>query len=179
MPGGVIVEDSRQQPSKHDRKHEWWGAHGVAFEERSRALPFGDYMVEGSNVSIDTKRSLLELSSNLGKQHERFAAELRRAFDAGYRLVILVETDEVSGADELRRWVNPVCRGCDIFRIRGCDPLQSGKCDLYGKRQRPVQGPRMAKMVGTLEERTGARFEFVEPSRSAMRICELLGVEWE
>lgn len=46
-------------------------AHGVDFAPRATALPFGDYMLEGSNISIDTKKDVQEVAGNLGKQHAR------------------------------------------------------------------------------------------------------------
>ena len=174
----MILEDTRQQKGKHEKKHEWWRAHGVAFSERDRALPFGDYMREGSNVSVDTKKDIAELSANVGREHGRFRRECDAAAAAGWRLVVLVETSEAWAVSDLERWVHPTCRRCDFSRCGHCDPLVAGICDMWGKRQRPVQGPRFAGILRGLERRHGVRFEFCEPHDSARRICELLGERW-
>ena len=42
-----------------------------------------------------------------------------------------------------------------------------------------AQGPTLAKIMLRLESDYGCRFEFCHPARSARRICELLGVEWD
>ena len=86
-----IYEDTRQQVhdgDKHAAKHEWWAAHGVEVERRK--LDFGDYMAEGSNRSIDTKRDIYEMMANIGSGYRRIDHECARAREAGYRLVFLV-----------------------------------------------------------------------------------------
>lgn len=176
--GCEIIEDSRQQLNKHEIKHEWWRAHSVAFSERDRALPFGDYVRDGSNISIDTKKDLTELSTDVGRDHRRFRNECDRAAESGWRLVVLVETDEAETADDLEQWVHPTCRRCDFAICGHCDPLHGGICDMWGKKQRPVQGHRFVAILRSLERRHGVRFEFCKPQDSARRICELLGVGW-
>ena len=80
----ILYEDTRQVLGKHDRKNEWWRSHGV--EVVRRKLDFGDYMVDGSNVSVDTKRNISEVAMDCGRDHDRFAREMDRAREAGYRL---------------------------------------------------------------------------------------------
>lgn len=63
----------------------------MEFAPRATALPFGDYMLEGSNISIDTKQDVQEVAGNIGRDHARFVRECDRARAEGYRLVILVE----------------------------------------------------------------------------------------
>lgn len=176
---GVIEEDSRQQRGKHAEKHRWWADHGVTCLERCRALPFGDYVTDGSNIAVDTKRDVRELAMDAGRDHARFRRELERARDAGWRLVVLTENrDGVRSAADLARWVNPTCRRCELAHTGHCHPLDAGRCDMYGLRQRPLSGERFARMIATLSSRYGAVFEFCDPSRSAERICELLGVRY-
>lgn len=91
---------------------------------------------------------------------------------------MLVETGEAETADDLERWVHPTCRRCDFAVCGHCDPLHGGICDMWGKKQRPVQGHRFAAILCGLERRYGVRFEFCKPQDSAKRICELLGVRW-
>ena len=174
----VIIEDDRQHADKHDNKHEVWDALGVPYLSRDEMikLDFGDYMRgfedgtldPSANVSVDTKQHLGEVSTNLGRKHEVFKREIRRANDAGYLLVVLVET--------VRGWVNSHCRKCKHYWHKECDPsLASTVCLRHGTKP-PLQGETMAKQMTTMELNRSVRFEFVRPEDSALRICELLGV---
>lgn len=176
--GGEIVTDTRQQAGKHVIKDEWWASHGVSTIRRK--LDFGDYMAEGSNVSVDTKRSISEIAQNInGKNHERFKRECLRARDAGYRLVILVENREnVHDIDGLRKWMNDHCRTCGTRRSVHCNPYDGAKCPRHNTRK-PIQGPRLAKAMQTMSDRYGVQFMFCKPSETAQIICELLGVEYD
>lgn len=185
--GALIYEDTLQQVhggDKHAAKHEWWAAHGVEvvrtrFDGR-HGVPwsFGDYCADGSNVVVDTKQHLSELSSNLGREHGRFKGEIRRANEDGCLLVVLVESGEVHVLDEVRRWVNAHCRRCAHFYRKACAPLEDGVCLKHGTKK-PLQGEVMAKQIATMQATRSVRFEFCEPDDSARRICELLGVRYD
>lgn len=169
----AIVEDTRQQAAKHQHIEKWMAGHGVQFEPRARALPFGDYMTETSNVVVDTKKDVQELVMNVGKDHKRFVRELERARVAGCRLVILVEEHaSYNTKTNIRNWVSTVCRRC-----RRCNPRTSDGCSRY--RFKPMQGEALYKTLVTLENKYGVRFEFCRKADTARRICELLGVEHE
>ena len=177
--GGTILTDTRQQAGKHVIKDEWWASHGVSTVRVK--LDFGDYMTDGSNVSVDTKRSVGEIAQNIsGKNHDRFKRECIRARDAGYRLVILVENREkVREIGDLYKWTNDHCRACGTRRQGKCDPRSSsGKCPRHRTRK-PIQGPRLAKAMQTMGERYDVEFMFCDPRDTARIICELLGVEYE
>lgn len=177
--GAVIKTDTRQQRGKHDIKNEWWASHGVSTSRCK--LDFGDYMVDGSNISVDTKRSVDEIAQNInGKQHARFKRECQRAAAAGYRLVILVENREgVADLDSLKEWTNGHCAACGHYRMGKCDPRDtSEKCAKHGTRK-PIQGGRLAKAMSTMSGRYGVRFEFCRPQDAARIICELLGVRYD
>lgn len=174
---GVILIDTRQQAGKHAIKDEWWASHKVS-TVRSK-LDFGDYMTDGSNISIDTKRNIQEIAQNInGRGHDRFKRECVRARDAGYRLVILVENlDGVCNLDDLLAWTNDHCKQC-MARKSGCDPNANGKCVRHNTRK-PIQGARLTRAMSTMSERYGVRFEFCNPHESAKRICDLLGVSYD
>lgn len=184
----VIIEDDRQHAHKHDNKHEVWDELGVPYLSRDEMLKldFGDYMRgfedgtidESCNVSVDTKQHLGEVSANLGKQHERFKREVRRANDAGYLLVVLVETDEAECVEDVRKWVNSHCRHCSHFLGKRCDPKDGGVCLKHGTKK-PLQGETMAKQMVTMERNRSVRFVFCRPEDSARTICELLGVSYD
>lgn len=184
----VIIEDDRQHAGKHENKHEVWDALGVPYLSRDEMikLDFGDYMRGfddgtldlSSNVSVDTKRGLSEVSTNLGTKHDVFKREVKRANEAGYLLVVLVETDEAECIDDVRKWVNTHCMRCNVMRRGECDPTDlSGLCLKHGTKK-PLQGETVAKQMKTMQANRSVRFEFCKPDESAMRICELLGVEY-
>ena len=110
----IIYEDTRQQAGKHNVKHKWFMKHGIELVRRK--LDFGDYAADHSNVIIDTKKDLLELAGNLGKDHERFSRECIRAYEHGYQLTILVETGQYSSISEVASWTNTNCRRCMYYR---------------------------------------------------------------
>ena len=178
MDGKVILCDTRQHEGKHDNKMGWWARHGVT--TRIQKLDFGDYMTEGSNISIDTKRSMAEVAQNCTRDHERFAREMVRAAKLGYRLVILVEAGgQYTCVGDVRKWTNTHCKSCVHKRDKKCNPRElRGKCMRHGTRK-PVQGPQLSKIMTTMEQKYGARFEFCNSMHSAKRICDLLGVMYE
>lgn len=90
----MLLVDSREkwtQKKPHD--YNSIGGHldrkGVPY--RVEKLNVGDYMLEGGTITIDTKQDLEELSRNLMNRadHARFLKEVRRAKEAGLRLVVL------------------------------------------------------------------------------------------
>lgn len=173
----TIYEDTRQQAGKHENKNRWWAAHGVTIVRRK--LDFGDYATDGSNVIVDTKRSIAEVAMDCGRDHDRFVREMERAREAGYRLVVLAEVGgPYKSTDDVRKWVSEACRKrCERYRMRTCDPLMSTSCTAW--RRKPMQGPTLMRIMRTMESTYGCRFEFCPPARSALRICELLGVDYE
>ena len=170
----MIIEDTRQQAGKHEHIERWMREHGVEFAVRGSALPFGDYMVEGSNVSIDTKQSVQELAMDLGRDHKRFVRELVRARDEGYRLVILIEEHAAyNDRSKLYEWLPRPCVSC-----RRCNPRRKdSKCSRF--RCKPMQGAALAQQMDTLEKKYGVKFEFCRRRDAARRICELLGVAYD
>lgn len=173
----AIMIDTRQQAGKHEHKDRWFEEHGV--ETVRQKLDFGDYMVEGSNVSVDTKRNVAEVAMNInGRNHGRFKRECQRAQEAGCRLVVLVENLEgYEEVRDVRAWVNSHCAACAVYRQRRCIPRNpKGQCARHGTRK-PIQGDRLSKAMETMERRYGVRFEFCHPRDAARRICELLGVD--
>lgn len=169
----TIIEDSRQHVRSHDHLYRWWDSHGISYSARDHALCFGDYIRDGSNVSIDTKKDIAELCMDVGRDHERFARELARARDAGYRMVILVEAGKrYNDASNLYAEVSHVCRRCRF--VATCHPLGHGGCQAF--RHKPMQPATMAKICDGLAKDYGARFEFCDKRTTARRICELLGI---
>lgn len=172
----TIIEDTRQQKGKHEAKHRWFEAHGVELVRRK--LDAGDYATESSNILVDTKSGLSEVSMDVGRDHDRFAREMERARDAGCRLVILVEVGApYTSTAAVARWTNDACKRCEYYRRLICDPIAAGRCRKY--HSKPMRGSTLAKIIESMERDYGCRFEYVSPRYAARRICELLGVTYD
>ncbi|MBQ9004053.1 MAG: hypothetical protein IJ087_19595 [Eggerthellaceae bacterium] len=144
-----------------------------------KKLDFGDYMTRDSNISIDTKRNIDELAQNVGRDHSRFKREMKRAADAGCRLIVLVEnSDGYTNMGDLCRWTATHCRKCKYFKSGACMPMQNEKKCIKHGTVKPLQGARLYKTLNTMCNRYGAHVEFVSPENAAKVICERLGVDY-
>lgn len=150
-----LIEDSRQQRGRHERKHDWWGSHGVSLVKCK--IAYGDYCLPPV-VSVDTKASISELAYDIGHDHARFKREVVGARGAGVQLVVLVENEDgVGDLEGLAAW--------------------SESPENYARRKfakRRLHGSRLAKACATMEERCGVRFEFCAPGEAAERIVAIL-----
>lgn len=155
--GTHLIEDTRQQAGKHEAKHGWFEANGVAVTRSKLAV--GDYAAPPS-VAVDTKMSVQELAADVWQQHERFRREVLLARAMGTRLVVLVENDHgLRSLDDLYRWREP-----------DRELAKRGR----GRAQR-ISGVRLYKACETMRLRYGVEFEFCAPEDSARRIVEILG----
>ena len=70
----VICVDSREKKNSHILA--WFDKHGIEYEVKK--LDVGDYMIDGGAISVDTKRSIDELSTNMLNRadHARFWQKL-------------------------------------------------------------------------------------------------------
>lgn len=147
----TIIEDTRQQSGKHELKHQQFDTAGVRVMRCK--LPFGDYALPPA-VAVDTKKGLEEVAKDIVNEHKRFRAECINAYNAGTKLIILIEEESgISSIEEVARWINP--------------ELQY--------RQTAVTGSRLAKSMATMRERYGVEFEFCHPADAAATILKLLG----
>lgn len=148
----LILEDTRQQARKHETKHKWFAENGIKIE-RCR-LYVGDYTLPtNQSICIDTKKDLQELAQDVCQQHERFRAELVRAQEAGIHLIVLCEHGGgIKSLEDVYFWVNP-------------------------RRQHSpgaISGQRLFKVLNTMQEKYGVRFEFCDKRQTGRRIVEIL-----
>lgn len=163
--------DTRQQLGKHNAKNRWFSEHGV--ETVAVKLDAGDYAYAPSNILIDTKKDVDELSMDCGKDHARFVREIDRAAAMGCRLVVLVEQHpEFNDRENLRGWTGYACRKC-----RRCDPNSGDKCRT--RKYTPMHGARLAKILDKLEENHGAKFVFCSKADTAQIICDMMGIPYD
>ena len=94
--------DSREKKNEHILRY--FDRHGIDYEIRK--LDIGDYMLDGGAISIDTKRSVDELASNMlnRNDHARFLREAKRAADSGVKLIVLLETSKSKSIPDLATW---------------------------------------------------------------------------
>ena len=149
----IIQEDSRQQIGKHELKREGMLQAGCKIF-RSKVI-VGDYCKPPA-VAIDTKESMSEIAQNIGgtkDEHKRFIRELKLAQEIGTQLYILVENEEgINDLVDVQHWRNPRTD-------------YSPNC---------IQGPRLMKAMGTIQERYGCVFMFCRPEEAADIIIDLL-----
>ena len=98
----MLTCDSRERKNEHILRY--FDRHGIDYEIRK--LDVGDYMLDGGAISIDTKRSVDELASNMlnRNDHARFLREAKRAADSGVKLIVLLETSKYKSIPDLRDW---------------------------------------------------------------------------
>lgn len=175
-----IYVDTRQQEGKHELKHQWLKDHG--YELVRKKLDVGDYMLaERFAISVDTKRDMDEVAMNInGRNHARFREECKRAMAQHIQLVVLVENHyEFDRIEDVAAWTNGHCKSCRRHYERGCNPHGPGKCPRHHT-NKPIQGPRLAKAMKTMEERYGVRFMFCHPRQTGAMIDAILkgGITW-
>ena len=97
-----VICDSKEKKNEHILRY--FDRHGIDYEIRK--LDVGDYMFEGGTISVDTKRSVDELASNMlnRNDHARFLREAKRAADSGVKLIVLLETSKYKAIPDLATW---------------------------------------------------------------------------
>lgn len=103
----MIICDSREKKNEHVLRY--FKSHNIPY--RIQKLDVADYMLEGvDGFAIDRKQNLSELSTNLmnRKDHARFWKEVRRAKEAGMRMVVLCEHGgKIRSVQDVAGWQNP------------------------------------------------------------------------
>lgn len=152
----VLIEDTRNKPDKN--KHIRDQLEALGYKVVRSKLYCGDYsFVTNQSVCVDTKKNMNEIESNLIHDHERFRNECIRAKEAGIELIILIQDSKIKSVNEVFGWWNP--------RLR------------YSKKA--TTGRTLAKIMYSMRENYGVRFEFCKKSECGEKIIELLGGEHE
>lgn len=152
----VLMEDTRNKPSLHKTKNDYWAEHGIKVIRTK--LYVGDYMFVGGVRAVDTKRDIQEIAADIDQQHDRFRRELVNAQEAGISLTVLVEnTDGVRDLDGLAAWMEPAA---SFVRRR------------HAKRR--IGGLRLAKACLTMSDRYGVLWAFCAPEDAGAKVIEIL-----
>lgn len=106
----MIICDTREKKWEHVKSY--FDKQGIAYEVRK--LDYGDYMSDADpTISIDRKQSLEELAGNLCTPSHRFWREVRGAYRAGIKLVVLIQDKSRHGLKDVLTWRS------DFSRISG------------------------------------------------------------
>ena len=102
----MIICDSREKKNQHVLKY--FEMHGIPY--KIRKMDVADYQLEDNNrYVIDRKQNLAELSTNLMNKadHSRFWKEVRRAKEAGIKMVVLCEHGGgIKSIPDVAKWMN-------------------------------------------------------------------------
>ncbi len=165
-----IQVDSREHAKEWERISKQFDKLGVKYF-RSK-LYVGDYQsLDNARLVIDRKKNLQELCGNVCQQHERFKAELKRAQEAGIKIIILCEHG--GGIKELADvywWENPRSKYTTIKMV-------NGRPKRVPMNPNAINGEKLFKTLQTISRRYNVRFEFCNKSDTGKRIVELLGGE--
>lgn len=147
----MLICDTREHwthPGSRDRHlKDYFERHGITY--RVEKLDVGDYMLDGGSLVIDRKSGLQELSTNLtnAADNARFMREVRRAYHAGIKLVILVEQHGITCHDDVSSWRS---------------------------KHTGVSGAELLKRMFKLEMAYGVRFMFCDKRSCGRLIMEIL-----
>lgn len=168
----IFLHDTRDKSDKHpnvDPVLEKMG-HKVV---RSKMYVGDITLLNKQDVCIDLKANLSEVETNLVHQHARFRNECKRAQDAGIKLVILVEEDNIPSLECVPKWVNP--RYKRWIRLKTAHK-QGKQLQVKIAARPPVTGQALYGMMCTMSRRYGVTWLFTPHSDTAKTICNILGV---
>lgn len=148
----TIQIDTREHTGQVERIEDQFDSLGVK-HFRSK-LYVGDYQsLDNPRLVVDRKKDLQEIAGNVCQQHERFRAELIRAQEAGIQIVILCEHGgQIRSLEDVFFWDNPRRR-----TSKGA-----------------ISGQRLFKILSTMKDKYGVRFEFCDKRQTGRRIVEIL-----
>lgn len=151
----TLIVDSREKwtQSGSTDKHlsTWFKRHGVNWVVKK--LEVGDYTTFGGKVTIDRKQSVEEISKNLTNpaDKKRFMAEVRRSYQFGLHLVVLIESNTYRDVYDLRKWRSTYSH---------------------------VSGTTLIRQMERLAFAYGVQFVFCNKKSVSRRICEILNVDF-
>ena len=162
----TIVIDSREKQKAITKIVAEFDRKGI--KHISSKLWVGDYMsLDNPRVIVDRKQNLTEVCSNVCQDHDRFRRELVLAKENGIQLIILCEHGkDIKSLEDVIFWKNP---------------RSEKRKKIDGKWQtvhtNAMKGDVLYKILTTLQEKYGVRFEFCDKDETGKRIVELLEIE--
>ena len=162
----IIQIDSREKAKAIQNIIEEFDRQGI--KHPVSKLMVGDYMnYDNPRVIVDRKQNLTEVCSNVCQDHDRFRRELVLAKENGIQLIILCEHGkDIKSLEDVIFWKNP--RSEKRKKIDG--KWQTVQTNA-------MKGDVLYKILTTLQEKYGVRFEFCDKDETGKRIVELLEIE--
>lgn len=164
-----LIEDTRNQVGKHKNISTYCQKHGI--ELVRQCLSVGDYVLsmDGKtpfgNISVDTKESLLEISTNIcSRDHRRFRSECERSQELGIQLIVLIE--EMPPFGRVDYWEVPRWRTGNRYHSFG-DPMTL------------VEPKALAKAMQTMTEKYGVKFRFCHRRETPRKLIKYLKGEYK
>ena len=160
----IIQIDSREKAKAIQKIIEEFDRQGI--KHPVSKLMVGDYMnYDNPRVIVDRKQNLTEVCSNVCQDHDRFRRELLLAKENGIQLIILCEHGkDINSLEDVIFWKNP---------------RSEKRKKIDGKWQtvhtNAMKGDVLYKILTTLEEKYGVRFEFCDKDDTGKKIVEILG----
>ena len=160
----IIQIDSREKAKAIQKIIEEFDRQGI--KHPVSKLMVGDYMnYDNPRVIVDRKQNLTEVCSNVCQDHDRFRRELVLAKENGIQLIILCEHGkDIKSLEDVIFWKNP---------------RSEKRKKIDGKWQtvhtNAMKGDVLYKILTTLEEKYGVRFEFCDKDETGKKIVEILG----
>lgn len=160
----IIQIDSREKAKAIQKIIEEFDRQGI--KHPVSKLMVGDYMnYDNPRVIVDRKQNLTEVCSNVCQDHDRFRRELLLAKENGIQLIILCEHGkDIKSLEDVIFWKNP---------------RSEKRKKIDGKWQtvhtNAMKGDVLYKILTTLEEKYGVRFEFCDKDETGRKIVEILG----
>ena len=160
----IIQIDSREKAKAIQKIIEEFDRQGI--KHPVSKLMVGDYMnYDNPRVIVDRKQNLTEVCSNVCQDHERFRRELVLAKENGIQLIILCEHGkDIKSLEDVIFWKNP--RSEKRKKIDG--KWQTVQTNA-------MKGDVLYKILTTLQEKYGVRFEFCDKEETGRKIVEILG----
>ena len=160
----IIQIDSREKAKAIQKIIEEFDRQGI--KHPVSKLMVGDYMnYDNPRVIVDRKQNLTEVCSNVCQDHDRFRRELVLAKENGIQLIILCEHGkDIKSLEDVIFWKNP---------------RSEKRKKIDGKWQtvhtNAMKGDVLYKILTTLQEKYGVRFEFCDKDDTGRKIVEILG----
>lgn len=160
----TIVIDSREKERAIKLIKKYFDDNKIKYI--SSKLFCGDYQFLSNGYRVvDRKQNLSELCSNVCQDHDRFRRELVLAKENGIQLIILCEHGkDIKSLEDVIFWKNP---------------RSEKRKKIDGKWQtvhtNAMKGDVLYKILTTLEEKYGVRFEFCNKEETGQKIVEILG----
>ena len=100
----VYVFDSREK--KNDHIKSYFEKHSIPFKVQK--LDEGDYQIEGKpDRTVDRKKDMTEMYNCVVNDKSRFMKEVRRCYEKGIKLYILIEhSPQIKTLEDVPKWKN-------------------------------------------------------------------------